>query len=82
MSTTVSCSKRNEVSISAVCSQRAKIACKIRDEYAAVKDFKLPEAASRAALLANGSANGAAAAPMAKNTTAKLIESMPAPADE
>ncbi|KAK9915985.1 hypothetical protein WJX75_006980 [Coccomyxa subellipsoidea] len=66
-------------------SQRVKIACKIRDEYAAVKEFKAPETSARSA--AGGSAassNGAAApsaAAVAKSTTAKLIESMPAPAD-
>lgn len=69
-----------------LCSQRVKIACKIRDEYAALKDFKAPEASARSAAgppSASG-ANGAvapAAAPIAKSTTAKLIESMPAPAD-
>ena len=68
------------------CSQKAKIACKIRDEYQAVKEFKPPQAASKGGLLANGSeaaANGSAApASKDKSTTAKLIESMPAPADE
>ena len=34
-----------------LCSQRAKIACKVRDEYLAVKDFKLPE---RSAVLKAG----------------------------
>jgi hypothetical protein len=68
------------------CSQKAKIACKIRDEYTAIKDFKAPRAAARPGALADGSdasANGAAA-PSAKDksTIAKLIESMPAPADE
>ncbi len=72
-----------------MCSQRRKIACKIRDEYAAVRDFKPPEASGRAApgaasaAGANGAMNApAAAAPVAKSTTAKLIESMPAPADQ
>ena len=68
------------------CSQKAKIACKIRDEYMAVKDFKAPQAAAKGGALANGSeaaANGSAApASKDKSTTAKLIESMPAPADE
>lgn len=66
-------------------SQRAKIASKIRDEYAAVKDFKLPERTGGAA--ANGAAeptaNGVSAAAAApKSTTAKLIESMPEAADQ
>ena len=68
------------------CSQKAKIACKIRDEYMAVKDFKPPQAAAKGGALANGSeatANGSAApSSKDKSTTAKLIESMPAPADE
>lgn len=68
------------------CSQKAKIACKIRDEYMAVKDFVAPQAAAKGGALANGSeaaANGSAApASKDKSTTAKLIESMPAPADE
>ena len=68
------------------CSQKAKIACKIRDEYMAVKDFKAPQAAAKGGALANGSqaaANGSAAPTSKdKSTTAKLIESMPAPADE
>lgn len=66
------------------CSQKAKIACKIRDEYIAVKDFKAPQAAAKPGGLANGDAATGSKAPGAKDksTTAKLIESMPAPADE
>ena len=66
------------------CSQKAKIACKIRDEYIAVKDFKAPQAAAKPGGLANGDAAPASKTPGAKDksTTAKLIESMPAPADE
>ena len=58
-----------------------------------MKDFKLPDSASRAAAGVGAPAGGAAAgaqangtaapaAAAAKSTTAKLIESMPAPADE
>ena len=69
------------------CSQKAKIACKIRDEYIAVKDFKAPQAAAKPGGLANGSDAAAATGSKVpgakdKSTTAKLIESMPAPADE
>ena len=66
------------------CSQKAKIACKIRDEYIAVKDFKAPQVAAKPGGLANGDAATGSKAPGAKDksTTAKLIESMPAPADE
>ncbi|KAK9843635.1 hypothetical protein WJX81_000394 [Elliptochloris bilobata] len=79
-------------------SQRAKIACKIRDEYLAVRDFKLPERpaapgaskGSSAEAAANGTAMAKAgggaeavlAAGGAKSTTAKLIETMPKPADQ
>ncbi|KAK9834095.1 hypothetical protein WJX84_009485 [Apatococcus fuscideae] len=76
-------------------SQRAKIACKIRDEYAAVQTLPAaqPGRAAKApsAFAPSHAGNGAAAldgAPGAappvaesRSTTAKLIESMPEPAD-
>ena len=45
------------------CSQKAKIACKIRDEYIAVKNFKAPQAAAKPGGLANGDAATASKAP-------------------
>ncbi|KAK9809212.1 hypothetical protein WJX72_011496 [[Myrmecia] bisecta] len=70
-------------------SQRAKIACKVRDEYSTIKHYKVQDAATRlresvTATGALASGNGAAV-PAADNsvrsTTAKLIDSMPDPAD-
>lgn len=63
------------------CSQRIKLACKIKDEYAAAQHFSAEQAAARAqqgaaAAAAPGPAAGPAR-PESKSSTAKLIEQIP-----
>lgn len=71
-------------------SQRAKVACKIRDEYAATTEEFKPRALSSqngfsapgsAARVSAADAQPASDASQPKSVTAKLIESMPEPAD-
>ncbi|GMH35070.1 hypothetical protein BSKO_02938 [Bryopsis sp. KO-2023] len=73
-------------------SQRAKIACKVRDEYAAVRDLPKPSrpAAAQVGTAApgpsgadgpQGDAPGTSSQTESRSTTSKLINSMPEPAD-
>lgn len=65
-------------------SQRIKLACKIKDEYAAAQHFSAEQAAARgqqtaaagAAALPAGPAAGPAK-PESRSSTAKLIEQIP-----
>ena len=60
-----------------LCSQKAKLMCKVRDEYETAKRIKLAaeEPGKAAAPDANGAAKEADVA--SRSTTAKMIESLP-----